>query len=138
MSTPNFGANKFILSGDRTQIVYFPNETPGPIRPGQQPGRLQYQGIEGEFTFTGKEIQVQQGPLGILVTVVLQPNPDIGVSTCTLLLSPVLGVSREKPVTFETLAIKTSRRGFSAVAGPQDAYSIVPLLATAEDVILPL
>jgi len=138
MASPNFGANKFTFSGDRTQITYFPNSTPGPLRSGQQPGLFEYNGIEGEFTFSGQQIEVQESPLGVLVTIILQPNPDIGVRTCTLLLSPVLGVSREKAVTFETLAIKATRRGFSAEAGVGQAYTIVPLLGIAEDVILPL
>src|SRR5690242_18880167 len=99
MPTPDLGANKFTFTGDRTQVTYYPT-SPGPIRAGQEPGgRLEYQGIEGYLTFSGQDIELQESPLGTLVTVGLQPNPDIGVRTCTLLLSPVLGVSREKPVT---------------------------------------
>jgi hypothetical protein len=139
MSTPNFGANKFTFAGDRTQITYYPTSTgPGPIRPGQEPGRLEYRGIEGDLTFSGQNIELQEGPLGTLVTIILQPNPDIGVGTCTLLVPQVFGVSRDQPLTFETLAIKTTRRGFSAEAGAGRTYTILPLLGKAEDVILPL
>ena len=138
MPSPNFGANKFTLSGESTQITYYPTWTAGPIRPGQEPGRLEYHGIEGEFTFSGEQIKVQESLVGILVTVILQPNPDIGVRTCTLLLSSVVGVSRDNPVTSQTVALKATRRGFSAEAGLEQAYTVVPLLGKAEDVILPL
>ena len=62
------------------------------------------------------------------MTVILEPNPDIGVRTCTLLLPPVLGVSRDKPVMFETIAIKATRRGFSAQPGIEQTYTVLPLL----------
>lgn len=72
------------------------------------------------------------------MTVVFEPNPDIGIRTLTLLVPQAFGVAREKPLTFETLAIKATRRGFTAAAGVGRTYTIVPPLGTAADVILPL
>lgn len=135
--TPNLGANRFTFDGDRTQITYFPS-APGPVVAGQEGGRLEYHGIEGDLTFSGAQIELQDSPLGTLVTVVFESNPDIGVRTLTLFVPQVFGVSREKPLTFETLAIKATRRGFTAAPGVGRTYTILPLLGTAADVILPL
>jgi hypothetical protein len=53
--TPNWRANQFTFAGDRTQITYFPS-APGPIVIGQKgAGRLEYQGIEGDLTFSGAD-----------------------------------------------------------------------------------
>jgi hypothetical protein len=138
VDTPNLGANKFTFDGDRTQITYFPSFAPGPVVVGQEGGRLEYHGIEGDLTFSGAQIELQDNPLGTLVTIVFESNPDIGVRTLTLLVPEVFGVSREKALTFETLAIKATRRGFTAAEGVGRTYTILPLLGTAADVILPL
>jgi hypothetical protein len=61
MVDANLGANEFTFSGDRTQITYL-TQTPGPPHSGQ----LTYQGIEGDHTFTGKEISLERTPLGTL------------------------------------------------------------------------
>ena len=137
VGTPNLGANKFTFDGDRTQITYFPT-APGPIVVGKEGGRLEYHGIEGDLTFPGPQIELQDSPLGTLITVVFETNPDIGVRTLTLLVPQVFGVTREKPLTFETLAIKVTRRGFTTAEGVGRTYTILPLLGTAADVILPV
>ena len=136
-STPSLGANKFTFEGDRTQITYFPT-APGPIVVGQEGGRLEYHGIEGDLTFTGPQIELRDSPLGTLVTVPFISNPDLGVRTLTLLVPQAFGVTREKPLTFETLAIKATGRGFIATPGVGRTYTILPLLGTAADVILPV
>ncbi len=140
MTTPNLGANEFTFTGDRTDITYFPT-APGPIAAGQEGGRLEYHGIEGNFTFSGNKIELQESPFGTLVTVAFESNPDIGIRTFTILLPQVSGVTRENMVTFEALAIKTTGQGFTLPPfrpGAKQTYTILPLLGTAKEVILPL
>jgi hypothetical protein len=133
----DLGANQFTFSGDRTQITYR-TERGGPIRPGQQGGILEYQGIEGDFTFTGDEITLQDTTLGTLVTVTLKVNNDTGGLTVTVLIPRIIGAGLNKPVTFATVAIKTASRGFIATPGPSLTYTIVPLVGVASVVIIPL
>jgi hypothetical protein len=137
MSSPDLGANEFSLAGDRTRITYL-TQGPGPIHPGQGDGRLQYAGVEGDFLFTGSQIGLETSPLGTLVSVVLKANNDSGGITVTVLLPHITGVSRTSPVSFATLAIKASSRGFILTPGADLTYTVVPMLGTANDVILPL
>lgn len=133
----DLGANQFTFSGDRTQITYR-TERGGPIRPGQQGGILEYRGIEGDFTFTGDGIALQDTALGTLVTVTLKANNDTGGLTVTVLIPRIIGAGLNKPVTFATMAIKTASRGFIATPGPSLTYTIVPLVGVASVVIIPL
>jgi hypothetical protein len=126
-NSDKFGFNVVNLSGDRTHITYF-TDTPGPIQVGQ----------EGERTFFGPDIRLEDSPLGTIVTVTLQPNADAGGVDLNVLLPTVFGVTRKKPLTFQTLAIMTTSRGFVAGPGVQLTYGIVPLLAKAELAILPV
>jgi hypothetical protein len=137
MSSPDLGANEFSLAGDRTRITYL-TQGPGPIHPGQGDGRLQYTGVEGDFLFTGSQIGLETCPLGTLVSVVVKANNDTGGITVTVLLPHVTGVSRTSPVSFATLAIKASSRGFILTPGADLTYTVVPMLGTANDVFLPL
>ncbi|MGH3772842.1 MAG: hypothetical protein ACRDRW_15870, partial [Pseudonocardiaceae bacterium] len=120
-----------------TSITFFPT-TPGPIIIGHEGGELSYQGPEGTFTFFGKQIDRLASPLGTLLTVILQPNPDVGVIKITVLVPKAFGVTRESPVTFGTVAIKTTSRGFVTGPGVELTYDVLPLVGQAKDVILPL
>ncbi|MBV9161424.1 MAG: hypothetical protein JO281_07725 [Pseudonocardiales bacterium] len=133
----DLGANEFVFSGDRTSITFFPS-TPGPIVIGHEGGELRYQGPEGTFTFFGKQINRLDSPLGTLLTVILQPNPDVGRIDITVLVPKVFGVTRESPVTFGTVAIKTTSRGFMTGPGVELTYDVLPLVGEAKDVLLPL
>lgn len=139
MTQPNLGANLFTFSGDRTHIVYS-TQTPGPIKPGEEGGRLEYQGIEGNLTFSGQNIGLQESPLGTLLTVILKANNDTGGLSLTILVPGVFGASEEKhkTVTFETIAIKASSRGFVVKEGVELTYTILPLLGKAKNQIQPL
>jgi len=111
---------------------------PGPLRVGQEGGELIYHGIEGDHTFRGKEITRLDSDLGTLLTVVLQANGDAGGRNFTLLVPKAFGVTRQQPVTFGTLGIKTTTRGFIATPGVGLTYDLLPLVGQAKDVILPL
>lgn len=137
MSNLDLGANEFTFTGDRTQINYL-TQSSGPVRPGEEGGgRLEYQGVEGNFTFYGKDIQLQESPLGTLLTVTLKLRSDTGGLTITVLVPQVIDVTRDKSVTFETMGIKASSRGNLGGPGVELAYTILPLLATARSVLVP-
>lgn len=131
------GANKVVLVGDRTTITFFP-QTPGPIIAGHDGGELTYDGPEGTFTLFGADILREESPLGYLLTLVLVGNPDIGRISVTILLPSVFGVVRGTPLVFGTVAVKTTGRGFIDTPGPALTYDVLPLVGTAEEIILPL
>ena len=137
MVDQDLGANEFTFTGDRTTVTFFP-VAPGPLHVGDENGELIYQGIEGDHTFRGKEITRLDSDLGTSVTVVLQANHDAGGRNFTLLVPRAFGVTRQQPVTFGTLGIKTTTRGFIATPGVALTYDILPLVGQAKDVILPL
>ena len=137
MNSNDLGANEFTFAGDRTQISFL-TETPGPIRKGSgQAGSLSYQGPEGDFTFSGDQITRLDSALGDLVTVVLRPNADAGDIKITVLVPKAFGVTREAPVTFGTVAIKTTSRGFTDAPGVKLTYDVLPLVGQAHQVIQP-
>ncbi len=137
MTTPNLGANKFTFTGDQTSITFFP-QTPGPIVVGREGGEFIYEGPEGNFTFFGENINRLPSPLGTLLTVTLRRGVDGFNLTITVLLPPIVGVTGENPVTFETLAIKATSGMIPPRPGAQLTYVVVPLTGKAEEVILPL
>jgi len=132
MTNHDPGANQFTFTGDRTRINY---EKQTPI-PNQGP-LIQYQGPEGDHTFTGDQITRLDSALGTLLTVVLRPNADAGAVNITVLVPKAFGVTRENPVTFGTIAIKTTSRGFINTPGAELTYDVLPLVGQASQVFLP-
>ena len=132
----DLGANKVTFVGDRTTITFFP-ETPGPVIRGHEGGELRYEGPEGTFTRFGADIGRLETPLGFVLTLVLRPDNDTGQLDINILLPRVVRVTRDTPVTFATVAIKTTSRGRIVLPGPALTYSVLPLSATAEQAILP-
>jgi len=137
MSNDDFGANEFTFMGDRTQINYL-TETPGPIgKDSGQEGTLSYQGPEGDLVFSGDQIARRHSALGTLLTVLLRPNSDAGDIKITVLVPEAHGVTHENPVTFGTIGIKTTSRGFIDTPGVELTYDVLPLVGTARQVISP-
>ena len=137
MSTDGLGANEFTFAGDRTKITYL-TQTPGPIPAGTtDEGRLEYQGPEGDHVFSGNQITRLDSALGTLLTVVLRANADAGDIKITILVPEAFGVTRENPVTFGTVAIKTTGRGFINAPGVELTYDVLPLVGQAHQVIQP-
>ena len=132
MTNHELGANQFTFTGDRTRISY---ETQTPI-PNQGP-LVQYQGPEGDDTFTGDQVICLDSALGTLLTVVLRPNADAGAINITVLVPEAFGVTRDSPVTFGTIAIKTTSRGFINTPGVELTYDVLPLVGQASQVFLP-
>jgi hypothetical protein len=67
----------------------------------------------------------------------VRPDNDTGQIAVTILLPRLVGVTREAPLVFSTVAVKTTGRGFIAHPGAALSYDLLPLVATAEDIILP-
>ena len=132
MTNHELGANQFTFTGDRTRISY---ETQTPI-PNQGP-LVQYQGPEGDVTFTGDQVTCLDSALGTLLTVVLRPNADAGAINITVLVPEAFGVTPDSPVTFGTIAIKTTSRGFINTPGVELTYDVLPLVGQASQVFLP-
>ena len=132
MSNDDLGANEFTFVGDRTHIIY---DTQTPI-PDQGP-LFQYQGPEGDYTFTGNQVIQQDSALGTLLTVGLAPNADAGAINVTVLIPKAYGVTPDSPVTFLTIAMKTTGRGFIETPGVSLTYDVLPLLGTASQVFHP-
>jgi hypothetical protein len=139
MSQTNLGANKFTFAGENMQITYYP-QAPGPLIAGQDTrnGKVEYHGLEGDKNFLGSGIQVQDSPLGRMLTILLKANDDSGGLSLTILLPNITGVTGDRPVDFATLAIKTASRGFVVQPGAILTYEVLPLLGTASKVLLPL
>ena len=137
MSTDGLGANEFTFAGDRTKIAYL-TQTPGPIPVGTTvEGRLEYQGPEGDLVFSGNQITRLDSALGTLLTVVLRPNADAGAINITVLVPEAFGVTHANPVTFGTIAIKTTSRGFINTPGVELTYDVLPLVGQAHQVNQP-
>ena len=132
MAYDDLGANQFTFAGDRTKISY-DTQTPIP----NQGGLLQYQGPEGNDTFTGDQIIRLNSVLGTLVSAVLRPNADAGDVKITVLVPSVYGVTPGSSVTFGTIAVKTTSRGFIDSPGVELTYDVLPLVAQAHQVIQP-
>ena len=132
MTNHELGANQFTFTGDRTRISY---ETQTPI-PNQGP-LVKYQGPEGDDTFTGDQVTCLDSALGTLLTVVLRPNADAGAINITVLVPEAFGVTPDSPVTFGTIAIKTTSRGFINTPGVELTYDVLPLVGQASQVFLP-
>ena len=137
MTNHDLGANQFTFAGDRTNITYL-TQMPGPIPVGTTgEGQLEYQGPEGDLVFSGNQITCLDSALGTLLTVVLKPKADVGGINITVLVPKAFGVTRENPVTFGTIAIKTTSRGFINTPGVELTYDVLPLVGQAHQVIQP-
>lgn len=138
MNGHNLGGNHFTFTGENTTITY-DTQTPGPLTPGTSAsgGQLQYQGVEGDRTFHGNEITLQETALGTLITVTLKLDNDSGGLNFTILL-PHIMVTHDQAQSFQTLGIKTATRGFIVRDGQEETYSVFPLLGSVETLITPL
>lgn len=132
-------ANKFTFTDSTgiTKIVFFPQSLmPSPVQ-SSGGSQLDYQGLEGQFIFSGNEIDQQRSLLGSLISVTLKPNLDAGGLDFTLLLPPV-NLGEQKRQEFETVAIKTKSQGrVINPVGAELTYEVLNLKGVAENVILP-
>ena len=121
-------ANLFELSCDDTQLTFSTSSFAGPPQ-------LSYRGPEGDFDFSGDEIDTQATKLGTEVTVTLESVPDLHTITITLLL-PSFTLDADGESEFETLAIKTTNHTTIAgpPVGPAQSYEAIALHGVAKSV----
>lgn len=123
--------NRFTLTdrASQTRIVFLPQALADDLKVPQ----LNYQGLEGQFTFSGDQIEQQASPLGHLITVTLQPDADAGQLNLSLILPPV-NLGEVKQQDFVALAIKTRSRSRFVVnpqPGAELAYRVLNLQGIA-------
>ncbi len=77
MAPFDLGANQFAFTGDRTHIIYNTDvHDQSSVRTDRGSGKLEYEGPEGNRTFSGKDITVESTALGTMLTVTLKFNND--------------------------------------------------------------
>lgn len=125
--------NRFTLkdAAGSTRIVFLSDASPA----SQNRSQLDYQGLEGQFSFSGTNIAFQQSPLGLLITVTLKPNLDAGGLDVTLVLPPIESGELDR-LEFETIAIKTASRG--RTVDPTGAFLTYEALSLSGIVSFPL
>ena len=132
--------DKFTLHDEQRtmQVTYFPMGS-GPIITGKtSPGpKLEYTGEEGNFTFSGNQIESVNCPVGNLLSVTLRPDADAGALIFTLALPNVTEPPESKSQRFQTIAVKTHTRGFVVGPGVDRTYNVLRLHGLAETVALP-
>lgn len=125
-NTPNL----YELSGHGIQVTYSTRSFAGPPQ-------FQYKDSHADLTFSGDEIETQDGGiLGTFITVTIRKSIDSDFTTFTLLL-PQIG-SAESDVHFSTLGIVTVHHrtlaGPRFIHGPLQQYHAYTLFGTAQTV----
>jgi hypothetical protein len=120
MQQSQLAANLFTFTGAHTFIVY-----------NMASNQFSYQGPQGNQTWNGNNVKVQDSPLGTLITVVFPGNPDAGIVSLTVLLPPIDLIS-SAPAHFETFAIDVHRRGFILMPPAHLTYTTIALHGTAQ------
>jgi hypothetical protein len=140
---PTAAANEFTFTHDEgtTEIVFFPNR-PGPIVLGQPAigPELNYKGPEGSFTFLSDKIDIQNSPLGSLISVILGGIDIFGGTERFLrfsLVLPPVNMGETGKQSFHTIGVKTATTIGGVTDGAQLKYTVVPLKGLAEIVRLP-
>ena len=138
------GDNQFKLSDhEKKTHVTLNLQTHGPLVQGStaQAPTLQYEGVEGTFTFSGQQVTVEISALGKMYTVTLNIVPDLRTLLFTLLLPPVIHKAGESKQAFDTIAIKSERhtsiQGPPTTPGAATTYTCVKMHGTAAKVQVP-
>lgn len=132
-------ANQYELQdhSGNVKVTYYPF-APGPMVQGQTPGaELAYSGPQGDFTFRGSQVEMQDTTLGQMISVVLKPQNDTGSLTFVLFLPQVvLGSSNSEA--FNTICVTARKPGFIMKPGSQIHYEVERMHGTARIGPLPL
>jgi hypothetical protein len=137
-AVPSVAPNVYHLHGGGIHITYYPSGS-GPLTK-DGPVKLVYEDTHVTKTFRADEVTVtEDADLGTLVSVVLRLTVDVGSTTATLLIPPVvLGEARSVPI--HTLLIRTVHSmTLTGLGQPQRAhYTTTHLEGSASVVIIPL
>ncbi|BCL80558.1 hypothetical protein ccbrp13_30230 [Ktedonobacteria bacterium brp13] len=120
MQPSQLGANLFTFTGVHTFITYNMAST-----------QFYYQGPQGKQTWSGNNVNVQDSPLGTLITVFFPGNPDVGIVSLTVLL-PAVDLISNAPAHFETFAMYAHHRGFILIPPARLTYTTIALHGTAQ------
>jgi hypothetical protein len=136
----NASANQYELQdhSGKLKVTYYPF-APGPMVQGQTPGpELAYSGPQGDFTFRGAQVEMQDSTLGQMISVVLKPQNDTGSLTFVLFLPQVVLGSGSNSDAFETICVTARKPGFTQKPGSQIHYEVERMRGTARIGPLPL
>jgi hypothetical protein len=143
-TTATSGDNQFKLSDhEKKTHVTLNLQAHGPLVQGAtaQAPTLEYEGVEGTFTFSGQQVTVETSALGKMYTVTLNVVPDLRTLLFTLLLPPVTHKSGETKQAFDTIGIKSERhtsiQGKPTNPGAATTYTCLKLHGTAAKVQVP-
>jgi hypothetical protein len=100
--------NLFVVHGEGIHVTYSASSFSG--KP-----QFTYQDAHTTRTFQGDEIDVNSGPLGTLVTVVLTQAPDVGETSFSLVL-PLVNLVGGSSVSIDTIGVTTTKR--TSIGGP--------------------
>jgi hypothetical protein len=97
---------------------------------------LTYSGPEGQFKFEAPQIQLQDTPMGTLVSVVLITEP-IGGNTSLSVFLPPIDFGNNDTEKFTTYLVKTKviRHPLPETAGPGMTYDVESLSGVAQEVV---
>jgi hypothetical protein len=108
----------------------------GPVTLDSSPGpTLQYRGIEGTLSFSGKQVVTETTALGQMFTVTLNIVPDLRTLKFSLILPSVTNKAGDRTQDFHTIAIKaqvhTTLTG-TLPPGANTSYEVIKMHGTAE------
>lgn len=136
--------NQFKLSDHEKKTHVTLNLQPhGPLVQGAtaQAPTLQYEGVEGTFSFSGDQVAAETSALGKMFTVTLNIVPDLRTLLFTLLVPSVTHKAGASTQAFDTIAIKSERhtsiQGPPTNPGAATTYTCLKMHGTAAKVQVP-
>lgn len=131
-------ANEFELHDlfGKTKVTYHPCGF-GPPVAGECGPELEYSGTEGKLSFRGSNVEVQEMPVGQMVSVVLKPQDDKGSVSFMMMLPPVV-MGQGKAENFNTFCVKVKKPGGPPKHGAQISYETERMQGKATCVVQPL
>lgn len=124
---------QFTFSDDAgtTKVIFAPFPISGPPPPASHRGpRLDYQGVQGNFSFLDDQVHILDTPLGSLITV---GSLDLESTVRITLVLPAINMAGKKNQIFDTVAIKTQTAGVP-IEGAALSYSVLLLHGLAEEI----
>jgi len=131
--------NQYHLHGEAISVTWYPDGA-GPVVAGKGRTGFVYQDASRSLVFGTEEgIKVETSALGTIVTVVIARTVDVGDTTFSLLVPPVV-LPTPAGVPVETVGVTTVNRLLAGVLGhPQrSTYTVTQLRGVASAGDLPL
>lgn len=131
-TTQNQQVDRFTFTNTQSsdlRIVFLPQI----LKHNRKIPQLDYQGLEGQFTFRGNEIKQEHCNLGLLVSITLKTNTDAGGLDFALVL-PSINFTGQRRQDFETVAIAATRNQkiVANLSKTEFTYKVLTLKGCAE------